>query len=146
MTKLKLKAYRYTQSIYAGPIIIPRRHASVVVKGVARMNNRTIAPQVSMDLFVARKEQLAHRGAVEDLFLITVYDALGEEHAKSEDGFKWALDIPDAVVMATVMDLRRVSQMHGEQISHQQPFSNFAPAIGETVPDEGFLLQNKSPR
>ncbi len=81
-----------------------------------RAESEEIPPQVSMDLYVVRKEQAAHMGATEDLLIVQAYDALGEEHGRSKDGFKWALDIPDAMDMTKVTNLRGTSQMHGELI------------------------------
>ncbi|EXJ74750.1 uncharacterized protein A1O5_01445 [Cladophialophora psammophila CBS 110553] len=116
VTRFKLRAYSVPQDIYAGPIIIPRRQLPLVVRGIAAMNalsETTLAPQVSMDLYVVRKEQAAHMGATEDLFILQAFDSLGEEHGRSEEGFKWALAIPGAVDMTKVTNLRGVSQMHG---------------------------------
>lgn len=113
VTKFKLKAYRFTQSIFAGSIIIPRHQLSAVAKGVERMNARQTVPQVSLDLAVLRKEAMAHVGATEDLFVVQAFDALGEEHGRSEEGFKWALEIPGAKAMTTVTNLRGVSLMAG---------------------------------
>lgn len=113
VTKFKLKAYRFTQSIFAGPIIIPRRQLSAVAKGVDRMNARPTVPQVSLDLAVLRKEAMAHVGATEDLLVVQAFDALGEEHGRSEEGFKWALEIPDAKAMTKVTNLRGVALMAG---------------------------------
>jgi hypothetical protein len=39
---------------------------------------------------------------------ICPYDANGEEHGRSEEGFKWALDIPGAVDMTKAMSFRQV--------------------------------------
>lgn len=45
---------------------------------------------------------------------IAVYDANGEEHGRSDAGFKWALDIKGAVDMTESMTLRQVSQQFGK--------------------------------
>jgi hypothetical protein len=113
VTKFKLKAYRFTQSLFAGSIIIPRHQLSAVAKGVDRMNARQTVPQVSLDLAVLRKEAMAHIGATEDLLVVQAFDALGEEHGRSEEGFKWALEIPGAKAMTKVTNLRGVSMMAG---------------------------------
>jgi len=45
---------------------------------------------------------------------MAVYDTNGEEHGRSNDGFKWALDIEGAVDMTESMTLRQVSQQFGK--------------------------------
>ena len=114
VTKFRLKAYPFPQSVFAGPIIIPRSQLSAVAKGVDWMNARETAPQVSLDLTILRKEAMAHVGATEDMLIVLAFDALGEEHGRSEEGFKWALEIPGAKVMTKVTNLRGVSMMSGE--------------------------------
>ena len=44
---------------------------------------------------------------------ISVFDANGEEHGRSEHGFKWALDIEGALDMTTVMSMKDVNQQFG---------------------------------
>lgn len=66
-----------------------------------------------MDLYVLRQQQAAHMGASEDLLILQAFDALGEDHGRSEGGFKWALDIPGAMIMTQIVNLRGVSNMHG---------------------------------
>lgn len=53
---------------------------------------------------------------LEDLLIVQVFDALGEEHAKSDDGFKWAFNIPNSMVATQTVNLRGVSNMHGRYI------------------------------
>jgi hypothetical protein len=113
VTKFKLKAYRYTQSIFAGPIIVPRSQASAVARGLAGMSVKDVPPQISADLAVVRKEAMAHMGAKEDLLIIQSFDSLGGEHGRSEDGFKWALDIPGAIDRTKVTNMRGISLMNG---------------------------------
>ena len=118
VTRFKLRAYKCSQEIYAGSIIIPRRHLSLVAKGVAEMQSRAkkgeLPPEVAMDLYVVRKEQAAHMGATEDLLIVQAFDALGQHHARTELGFKWALDIPDMMNMTKTTTLKGVSQNHGK--------------------------------
>ncbi|KAK5010572.1 hypothetical protein LTR28_009056 [Elasticomyces elasticus] len=44
-------------------------------------------------------------------FGLMVYDANGKEHGRSEQGFKWALDIEGAVDMTREMNLFEVNQL-----------------------------------
>jgi hypothetical protein len=45
---------------------------------------------------------------------ILVFDANGEEHGRSEAGFKWALDIEGAMDQTKSMTHREVNQQAGE--------------------------------
>ncbi|OQV05033.1 FAD binding domain-containing protein isoform 2 [Cladophialophora immunda] len=153
VTTFKLRAYPCPQDIYAGPIIIPRGQLPLVAKGVAAMNetrpSQTLSappppppPQVSMDLYVVRKEQAAHMmgsAVPEDLLIVQAFDALGPQHARSAGGFQWALEIPGAVDMTRVTNLRGVSQMHGTfmMLSHKvKPNPNPKPKPGAGLPTE----------
>ncbi|KIX92942.1 uncharacterized protein Z520_11418 [Fonsecaea multimorphosa CBS 102226] len=142
VTKFKLRAYPCPRDIFAGPIVIPRRQLALVAKGIADMNARaeTLAPQVSMDLYVVRKEQAAHMGATEDLLIVQAFDALGEKHGRSEGGFKWALEIPGAVDMTQVTNLRGVSEMHEQVTSLKSRFKTcWQPLIVTTLTEETIL-------
>ncbi|KAH0834318.1 FAD binding domain-containing protein [Fonsecaea pedrosoi] len=142
VTKFKLRAYPCPQDIYAGPIIVPRRQLALVAGGIASMNARseTLAPQVSMDLYVVKKEQAAHMGATEDLLIVQAFDALGREHGRSEEGFKWALDVPGAMDMTRVTNLRGVSQMHEQTTALKGRFKTlWQPLIVETLSEETIL-------
>ncbi|OAP57207.1 hypothetical protein AYL99_07945 [Fonsecaea erecta] len=142
VTKFKLRAYPCSQDIYAGPIIVPRRELALVVQGIAAMNERaeTLAPQVSMDLYMVRKEQGAHMGATEDLLIVQAFDALGLEHGRSEKAFKWALEIPGAVDMTRVTNLRGVSEMHEQVTSLKGRFKTFwQPLTVPTLTEETIL-------
>jgi len=79
------------------------------------MDLRQTDPKVAMGLYVVKKERLVQVGATEDMLIVQAYDALGEAHGRSEEGFKWALDIPNALDFTKVLNLRGVSRLHGEQ-------------------------------
>ncbi|KIW63905.1 hypothetical protein PV04_08871 [Phialophora macrospora] len=144
VTKFKLRAYKYTRQIWAGPIIIPRRHLDLVAKGVAGMQRRAerdeIPPQVTNDLYVVSKAQAAHMGATEDLLIVQAFDALGEEHGRSEHGFKWALDIPGSMDMTKVTDLRGVSMMQEQVASLKGAFKTFWQPLTVGPLDQSIIL------
>jgi hypothetical protein len=54
---------------------------------------------------------------------ILVFDANGEEHGRSDAGFKWALEIEGAVDFTKSMSLREVNQQGGRSYtSHLCPW------------------------
>jgi hypothetical protein len=74
-----------------------------------------------MFLYCLRKELLTGLGATGDMLVVHVYDALGEKHGRSEEGFKWALDIEGAIDMTKELTLKEVSNLQGELfILHSQ--------------------------
>lgn len=77
------------------------------------MTNIPRVPQISMFLLLLPGEALGLESGKEYL-MIQAYDALGEEHARSEDGFKWAMDIPGAQVWGHSMSLREFALSGGE--------------------------------
>ena len=118
VTAFNLRARRYTQSIWAGPILVPRdtlqgESLRQVARDIAAMANRNQEPKVAMFLYVMKKELLHAIGATSDMVVVHAFDALGEEHGRSEAAFQWALEIPGAVDGTKVMNLRRVSDMQG---------------------------------
>ena len=44
---------------------------------------------------------------------VFVYDAHGKEHGRSEEGFKWALDIEGATDMTVETSIREVNLLQG---------------------------------
>ena len=118
MTAFKLRAIPYTKSIWAGPILLPRGALEGdslrrVAKDIAAMANRKTEPKVAMFLYVMKKELLQAIGATSDMLVVHAFDALGEEHGRSDAAFKWVLEIPGAVDSTRVMNLRGVADMQG---------------------------------
>jgi hypothetical protein len=82
-----------------------------------RAEKGEVPSQVSMDLLLVSGDQAKLMNIPSDeggVFIIQVFDSLGEEHGRSDEGFKWALNIPGAIDGTSVMDLKAVSAMHGK--------------------------------
>ena len=119
MTAFKLRARPYPQSIWTGPILLPRdslrgESLHMVARNFASMANRKSEPKVAMCLYIMKKELLQAVGATSDMLVLHAFDAEGEEHGRSAAAFKWALDIPGAVDSTTVMNLRGVADLQGD--------------------------------
>ena len=54
-------------------------------------------------------------GRREDMVVIHAFDAHGEEHGRSADGFGWALGLKGAVDETKLMNLRGVADLQGEE-------------------------------
>lgn len=72
-------------------------------------------PKMALHVFILAKEGL-HGDTLEPSLVALPFDAHGEEHGRSSDGFKWLLDIPGAEPRVRPMNL---SGVHELQRSHQ---------------------------
>ena len=114
VTQFKLRARKYQQQIWCGNIFVPRTQLKAVVKGIVAMDSRPANPKVAFYLFMMRKEQLVFMGAEEDMLMIHVFDALGEVHGRSDDGFRWALDCAGAIDTTKILSLSAMAKLQGE--------------------------------
>ncbi|KIW87500.1 uncharacterized protein Z519_11823 [Cladophialophora bantiana CBS 173.52] len=95
VTRFKLHAYPMPQDIYAG-----HHHPSLP------------APSYREGHCDHERPLRDHPLPTSLHGLVGAFDSLGEEHGRSEGGFKWALTIPAALDMTKVTNLRGVSRMH----------------------------------
>lgn len=91
VTALKFRARPYPPRVFSGFIFIPYSSLRETSKGVATMAARPADPKVAMHV-----SNGINPGARPDI-AIFMYDANGEKHARSEEGFAWALRLPGAV-------------------------------------------------
>ena len=97
MTALKLKARPYPQNLFCGVIFFPYSSLAEISKGVAEMAARTADGKMAMHV-VNRGPAMgeAPPGGKPGIAILP-FDAHGEAHARSEEGFAWAFRIPGAV-------------------------------------------------
>ncbi|KAJ9635178.1 hypothetical protein H2199_008664 [Coniosporium tulheliwenetii] len=142
LVAVKLKCYRYTNAVYSGSIFLPNEALEQISRGVSDFANRPSDPKMAMHVVVGDLTGSAAGGDPTKLpIFLMVYDANGEAHGRSEEGFKWALDIPGAVDMTSAMTLREV---HDLQEVNRPMFgalhSHLAPALVTDI-DPAFLLR-----
>ncbi|OQV00655.1 FAD binding domain-containing protein isoform 2 [Cladophialophora immunda] len=108
---LKLRVHKYTSSVYSGNILVPNESLAELAKGVSDFTRRTQDPKVAMHLFCL---DLAHAALTgQDPapgIMIVVYDANGEAHGRSDEGFGWALRIQGAVDKTRAMTFAEANQ------------------------------------
>ncbi len=115
VTAFKMRVYKYPSLIYCGQIIYPAEALQDVAREVAAFCSRCSDPRLALHLFCLNLSIGAYVGNEPNPGLaIFVYDARGEEHGRSEHGFKWALDIKGAMDMTTSLNLRGVNQQFGK--------------------------------
>jgi hypothetical protein len=113
-TALKLKVFRYTSSIYSGQIIIPKEALHVLAKRLSDWAAMNDDPKTALHLYCLDLTQSAYTGQDSNPGIaMLVFDANGEEHGRSDAGFKWALDIEGAIDLTKTMTYREVNQQGG---------------------------------
>lgn len=117
MTAFKLRAYRYTESIYAGPIYLPKDTLPEIARAATDFTQRSHDGKLAMFLYVLKKELLESIGVDQDMLVVHAFDAHGEEHGRSDEGFGWALRLKGAVDGTKRMNLRGVADLQGEILS-----------------------------
>ncbi|EEH23592.2 cysteine desulfurase, mitochondrial [Paracoccidioides brasiliensis Pb03] len=112
VSTFKLKVYRCSQKIHAGTIAFPRTAMKAVSQGVSdfasRYTDPKIAAHVSVTNFASPDDQ---NEATKPDVTMHIFDSHGEEHARSELGFKWAFDIEGAVDMTKELKIREVNEL-----------------------------------
>ena len=92
MTAFKLRAYRYTQSIFAGPIFLPKNTLQEIARAVADFTQRSHDGKLAIFLYVLKKELLSFIGVAQDMLVVHAFDAYGEEYGWSDEGSGGFLD------------------------------------------------------
>ncbi|KAK2800829.1 hypothetical protein FQN50_007970 [Emmonsiellopsis sp. PD_5] len=112
---VKIKLYPYSGKIHGGVIIYPRSSIKAVSKGVSDFVNRFTDPKLSAHVMVTDFEfRTAKGGIAEPSVGLLIFDANGEEHGRSEAGFKWAFDIEGAVDMTKEVDIQGMNDMQAK--------------------------------
>lgn len=113
ITRLVLRARQYkTDGIYLAQIKYPLNKLKEVSAGVAKQVAHNTDPRLAFHAFL-----LNHKSPLFDSSLhvgLMVFDARGESHARSREGFKWAFDIDEVVVEGREMSLYEVNQQTGQ--------------------------------
>ncbi|KIW68559.1 hypothetical protein PV04_04497 [Phialophora macrospora] len=113
---LRLKIHKYTNTIYTGNIIIPNHTLRELARGVSEFTRKTHDPKMAMHVFCLDLAHAALSGRQpQPGIMIVVYDANGEAHGRSADGFGWALNIPDIVDNTRTMTYVEANQQQGKQ-------------------------------
>lgn len=111
VAQVVLRVFRYSQNIWAGPILIPREQLQLVAESIAQFTSKPVDPKVTMFLYVVKKRLLESIGTNSDMLLIHAFDAHGEDHGRAS--FQWALDIPGAVDETKLTNLTGVANLQG---------------------------------
>jgi hypothetical protein len=114
VTAFKPRVYKYPASIYSGCITYPQEALPIVAKGVSDFATRSSGPRTAMHFYCLDLDQGAFTGRKSKPGIVVfVYDANGEEHGRSDAGFKWALDIEGAVDDTKSLSYREANAQFG---------------------------------
>ncbi len=114
VTAVTLKVYKYPSSIYSGNIIIPNDALPELAKAITAFTHRTHDPKMAMHLFCLDLAHAALSGQdPKPGIMIVVYDANGEDHGRSGNGFGWALNIKGIVDNTRTMSYVEANQQQG---------------------------------
>ncbi|KEF51935.1 uncharacterized protein A1O9_11925 [Exophiala aquamarina CBS 119918] len=117
-TAYKMRVYKYPSSIFCGQIIYPADAMPIVARETAAFIARCSDPKIALHLYCLDMTQGSMTSKEPKPGIsIFAYDANGEEHGRSADGFKWALDIEGAIDMTHAVNFRQVNESFGKSQS-----------------------------
>ncbi|KAL3446955.1 hypothetical protein BJX65DRAFT_278349 [Aspergillus insuetus] len=139
LVSVVLRVYPYPQDIWAGPILIPRKHLEHVADGLTTFLASQPDPKITMLLYVVKKKLLESLGTVDsDMLVIHAFDANGEAHGR--DSFRWALDIPGAIDQTNITTLAGVARLQDKIHTIKGTMKQFfAPLILKDIPKETII-------
>lgn len=126
VTAVKMKIFKYPRNIFTGRLIYPRSALHYIAREVAAFTRRVSDPKLCLHLYclVAEESDAAKEDATvgsnkEDMTKNTdsgqislwIYDAHGEEHARSAEGFAWAFQVEGAVDNTLSLSLSEVNNL-----------------------------------
>lgn len=119
-TAFRMRVYKYPSSIFCGQIIFPPEAMPVVARETAAFIARCDDPKIALHLYCLDMTlgTMANQGPTPGISIFA-YDANGEEHGRSADGFKWALDIEGAVDKTHVVNFRQVNEGFSKSNPHK---------------------------
>ena len=115
VAKVKVKIWRYPEQVFTGRICYPRSSLPVIAKEVAAFSKRVTDPKLCLHLYGMTLEPEAIDAVGAGGIVIFCYDAHGEEHARSEEGFAWTLRIPGALPQLMQLSLPHLNGFLSKQ-------------------------------
>ncbi|TKA62983.1 hypothetical protein B0A55_10741 [Friedmanniomyces simplex] len=139
VTALKFRARPYVEEIFGGVLALPYSALQETAKGVAAMSVRSADPKVAMHVVnLGPGMGLPDQGPRPGIGIM-MFDAQGEAHARSKDGFAWAFELPGAQEISTSTCTLRELHAVAETFRNYQGNNMFwlsAPLIEGKLVDE----------
>ncbi|KAI9720294.1 MAG: hypothetical protein M1828_005757 [Chrysothrix sp. TS-e1954] len=135
ISALRFRARKYpSHEIYAGPVTYPMSSLPELSKRINEFCHKQHDPRTAFMGFFSNPH-LSWFPAPEGIVLM-LFDAHGEAHGRSSDGFKWALDIPGAEDETKTMRYCDVGQLQASAMAGMGTSNNHMATL--LLPDESF--------
>ncbi|KAL2385892.1 hypothetical protein RJZ90_001066 [Blastomyces dermatitidis] len=143
VSAFKIKVYRCPQKILAGTIAFPKTAIKAVSKGASDFVKRLTDPKLAAHVVVMNFDPPTGSDAIpQPSIAINIFDAHGEEHGRSELGFKWAFDIEGAVDMTKEMTIREVNDSTASlRMAAGNTIMLSSPLVGSESIDPDFVVR-----
>ena len=115
VVKAKVRIWKYPKQVFTGRICYPRSSLPNIAKEVAAFSKRCTDPKLCLHLYGMTLEPEEVGAVGEGGIVIFCYDVHGEDHARSEEGFAWALNIPGAVPQLTNLPVPQLNSLLSKQ-------------------------------
>lgn len=147
MTRVVLQAHSYPANIWSGMILIPRDQLSGLARCIADFISRPQHPKLNFLLYMVREALLPTvlpEGQLQsvkgDMLALHAYDACGEYHGRQ--AFHWALNMPGAIDLTTVTNMKGVVDMQRNVAMLRGVMSHFrAVPMATTDLDEATIVR-----
>ncbi|KAJ4221071.1 hypothetical protein FSOLCH5_014134 [Fusarium solani] len=130
MTKAVLRAHPYSTAIWSGIILIPRKDLRTLAQQILSFISKPQHPKVNCLAYLVQEFMLSKildedqlRSVTGDMLGVHVFDGCGEAHGR--EAFKWALEMPGAVDLTTVTDMKGVVDMQQNVATLRSTMTNF---------------------
>lgn len=131
VTKVKVKIFPYPPKVFSGRLIYPRSSLREVAREVAAFSRRVSDPKCCMHLYcmtaeentadefpdelaIGNRQDSWSRGMDSSQISLWLYDAHGEEHARSQQGFGWAFKITGAKDKSMSLSYKETNRLASE--------------------------------
>ena len=116
VVKAKVRIWKYPDTVFTGRIFYPRSSLPIMAKEVAAFSSRVSNAKMALHLYGMNMEQEVIEGKRTDAdgLVLMLYDANGEAHARSEEGFAWAFKIPGALSQMAELSFTTTNAIFGE--------------------------------
>ncbi|KAL9079663.1 MAG: hypothetical protein Q9159_007709 [Coniocarpon cinnabarinum] len=143
VSTLRFRARRHPGRVFGGIVFLPEESLREVSRAVARWTNEVQDEKMALHFFVmdANPDMALHGGSAVPSLVALPFDARGEVHGRSKEGFGWLFDIPgmkegEGVNRPREMSLREVHEMQrGGQSTHGKGCSWLQAALVGEGPD-----------
>ncbi|RFU76338.1 fad binding domain-containing [Trichoderma arundinaceum] len=154
VTAVKVRIFKFPKSVFTGRLVYPSTSLQHIAREVAAFTRRVSDPKLCLHLYWMTEEEYSaeelpdhmkigshndswSRGMKSTHISIWIYDAHGEQHARSKDGFAWAFGIPGATDKTMNLTFTEVNRLANELMAAKGATDSWmsAPLISDISED-----------